>query len=264
MKQHASDTYNGTLLSISHYIKLYLKTPPLVADIEEKIPLRIGYPPQEQRATRVNVPAARRPTTNAGASSNAPASSIPFASAVPVPANTVEAPVATAPAEAIVLGGTATSYDTSLTSTSTDICDLVPMPPPQVPSLALLLEEMTASVNDFDIISSKLRSNDWRPIISTLSPADYGAIIAHVCMEFDQPRVAELLAPHVGNDFTCAYCLSALENAAQWNRTAMVQKLLPLCVDVRSGFTMLQEALSPWEKTVTAREFQVALDHSDR
>jgi len=85
-------------------------------------------------------------------------------------------------------------------------------------------------------------------------------------MDFDQPRVAAMLAPHVngGNCFTCAYCLKAIQNAAQWNRTAMVQKLLPLCVDVRSEFTMLQEHLSPWEQTVTARDFQVALDHSDR
>ena len=237
-----------------------------MADIEEKIPLRIGDPPQVQRATRVDVPGAQRPTNIAGAPANVPASSIPFASAVPVPTNTIEAPVATAPAEAIVLGGTAIFCDSNLASSSTDVADLIPMPPPRVPSLAVLLEEMTASVNDLDIISSKLRSNDWRPVISALTPTDYGAIIAHVCMEFDQPQVAELLAPHVGagNGFTCAYCLCALENAAQWNRTAMVQKLLPLCVDVRTGFTILQEELSPWEKTVCAHDFQVALDHSDR
>jgi len=128
------------------------------------------------------------------------------------------------------------------------------------------LDEMSVSVNDFDILSSKLQSADWRPVLSGLTPQEFGSIIAHVNMDFDQPRVAAMLAPHVngGNCFTCVYCLSALQNAAQWNRTAMVQKLLPLCVDARTGFTMLQEELSPWEQTVTARDFQIALDHSDR
>jgi len=175
--QRASDTYEGTLLSISHYIKLYLKTPKMVADIEEKIPLRIGLPAQVQQATRLDVPlqpAASAPGTPVV---------IPFASAVPLPENTVQAPVTTAPAEAIVLGGTATTYDDSnlmASSMSADLADLIPVPPPQVPSLSVLLEEMTVSVNDIDIISSKLQSDDWRPVISGLSPADYGAVVAHV------------------------------------------------------------------------------------
>lgn len=84
-------------------------------------------------------------------------------------------------------------------------------------------------------------------------------------MDFDQPRVAAMLALYVNEGcFTCDYCLSAIQNAAQWNRTAMVQKLLPLCVDVRTGFAMLQQELSPWEQTVAARDFQQVLDHSDR
>lgn len=85
-------------------------------------------------------------------------------------------------------------------------------------------------------------------------------------MDFDQPRVAAMLASHVngGDSFTCRYCLSAVQNAAEWNRTAMVQKLLPLCVDIQFGFTMIQAELSPWEQTVTDRDFQRALDHSDR
>lgn len=237
----------------------------MVGDIEEKIPLRIGSPAQRvQQATRVDV-RPQQPPAAIPAVAPAATTGIRFASAVPLPANTVEAPVATAPAEAIVLGGTATMYDSNVAGTA-DLADLIPMPPPQAPSLRALLDEMTVSVNDFDIISSKLDSADWRPIFAGLTPQEFGSIIAHVNMDFDQPRVAATLAPHVngGNCFTCVYCLSAVQNAAQWNRTAMIQKLLPLCVDARTGFTMLQDELSPWEQTVTAREFQIALDHSDR
>ena len=231
-----------------------------MADIEEKIPLRIGFPPEQRQATRVDI----RPQP-AGAFPQSGTAPIPFATAVPLPANTVEAPVAIAPAEAIVLGGMATTYASTLAS-STDLEDLIPIPPPEVPSLSVLLEEMTASVNDIDIISNKLQDAAWRTFISSMSPADFGAVIAHVNMDFDQPRLAALLAPHVngGDCLTCVYCLSAIQSAAQWNRTAMVQKLLPLCVDIRANFEMLQQELSPWEQTVTARDFQVALDHSDR
>lgn len=86
-------------------------------------------------------------------------------------------------------------------------------------------------------------------------------------MDFDQPRVAAMLAPRMnqGNGgFTCAYCRSAIQNAAQWNRIAMVQKLLPLCVDIQTGFPMLQEELTQWELTVTSQDFQQVLDHSER
>lgn len=157
-------------------MKLYLKTPKLVMDIEEKIPLRVGVPPRVQQATRVDI----RPQPSAQAPPGV--TSIPFVAAVPLPSNTVEAPVATAPAEAIVLGGTATTYvsNDTMEASSTDFGEVIPLPPPQVPSLAGLLEEMTASVNDIDIISSKLNNADWRPIFSEMSPADYGSVIAHV------------------------------------------------------------------------------------
>lgn len=152
----------------------------MVMDIEKKIPLRIGFPAEIQQATRVDVPL-QQPAAASVPSSSAPL--VPFAPAIPVPSNTMEAPIATASESAIVLGGVSTTYGSNnMAASSMDLHveDLVPLPPPQVPSLQLLLEEMTASVNDSDIISDKLNSPDWRPVITGMSSADYGAVVAHV------------------------------------------------------------------------------------
>lgn len=144
-------------------------------NIEQKIPLRIGFPPEVQEAARVDV---QRPVQPSAAAPTRTGGVVPFANAVPLPSSNIEALMATAPAEAIVLGGVATSsYDMGVSSTDFDV---VPLPPPQVPTLSLLLDEMTSSVNDIDIISSKLNSPDWRPVIVGMTPVDYGAVIAHV------------------------------------------------------------------------------------
>lgn len=78
-------------------------------------------------------------------------------------------------------------------------------------------------------------------------------------LDFDQPKVAALLANHmVESDavsFTCQYCREALLNTAQWNRITMVQRLLPFCSDLRTHRNVLTEKLTAWELTVVADDF---------
>lgn len=79
-------------------------------------------------------------------------------------------------------------------------------------------------------------------------------------MDFDQPKVAELIAPLIMDGrFTCSYLLAALEGASNWNRVNMVEKLLPYCVDLESQHSTIMAELSDWEKTVTAQTFKDSL-----
>lgn len=136
-------------------------------------------------------------------------------------------------------------------------------------SLDTLRNEMLASINDYDIISRHLRQDEsWRQLLANLSPADLGSILACVHIDFDQPRVAELLAQnyrrrhshhhHNNNNhpgFTCAHLGHAVRNTAEWARADMVIKLLPYCVDVATHQNLVRKELNDWQRTVTEEAF---------
>ena len=116
---------------------------------------------------------------------------------------------------------------------------------------------MVFSVGDFDIITAKLQESDWRNILAEISPEDFGNIVAHVHRDTDQPRIAELLAQHALQDrFTCAFGRAAIHNCADWNRPAMVQRILPHCVDRATKYPILLDELNDWETTVTQSDFE--------
>jgi hypothetical protein len=133
------------------------------------------------------------------------------------------------------------------------------------PSLPNLIEEMSSSLDDFDVISSKLESVEWRAIFAALTPTEFGIIIAHVKQDFDQPKVAECLASHLlveTGTFSCDYCLSALNAAASWNRIPMVQRLLAFCTDVAEYHEIISSELTPWELNIMGDDFTNALNSS--
>jgi hypothetical protein len=82
----------------------------------------------------------------------------------------------------------------------------------------------------------------------------------------DQPTAAELLVPHVngGDHFTCRYAAAATRYAKEWNRSTMAQRLLPLCVDVAEEHDLIRQELNEWERTVTARDFEDAIELARR
>ena len=174
----------------------------------------------------------------------------------------------------------------------TELDHLVPVPPPPPPpppsnnkdklskvvhvvaAFECLLHEMSRSVNDYDILVNKLEDPEWRQLFNNLTPAEYGMIVSRVSNQFDQPRVAALLAPFIkgerggggrGEDsayfglFTCTFAASAVRNATEWNRSTVAQHLLPLCVDLPMNYHLIRNELNEWDQVVTESDFQQAL-----
>jgi hypothetical protein len=133
-------------------------------------------------------------------------------------------------------------------------------------SLEGLLQEMAFAVEDFDILSDKLQDPDWSSVFSNLTPPGFGAILAHVSVENDQPRVAELLAGSFAylsgrgrNRFSCAHVVAALQSSVDFNRPTIVTTLLPYCSDIMTEFPVIQKELNEWEQVITAHEFDEAI-----
>jgi hypothetical protein len=186
---------------------------------------------------------------------------IPFASAVTIPTDNeaVYASMASAPLEALVLGGTA-----NFSQVESSFAPSAPLAPSTRPSLAALLQEMIFSINDFEIVSTKLQDASWASLLANLSPGDFGSVLAHVNMDIDQPRVAELLARRMGSKFRCEHCKAAAQNAAEWNKTTTVQRLLPFCVDFTANNGIILEVISEWDRMVTRNAFELEISRRPR
>jgi hypothetical protein len=193
---------------------------------------------------------------------------IPLATAVSIPEDAFHSSMVYATDDVIVLGGDAFISDDA---------SLVPLPAPQPSappeedlapqpefkmqsqvSIERLLEEMVSSISDYDIICNKLRDERWQSLLRSITADEFGCIIIHVNIEMDQPRVAVLLATHMNSAFTCAHAAAAIQNAAEWTRYTMVERLLPLCSDFSTNQRLVREQLNVWELTVTQQYFDAA------
>jgi hypothetical protein len=284
------DSYGGALITVDHFLEITLFTKALVSNPSVRIPIQIGFPPMEQEQPPRHAPVAASaplpvglptlPTPLPPPMSSAPPRAraqpmpqasipalfdtyedIPFASAVIIPTDdeAVRAPMASAPLEALVLGGTA-----AFSEVESSFAPSAPLAPSTRPSLAALLEEMIFSINDFEIMSTKLQDATWASLLANLSPDDFGSVLAHVNMDIDQPRVAELLARQMGSKFRCEHCKVAAQNAAEWNKTTTIQRLLPFCVDITANSDAILGVLSEWERTVTKHAFELEISRRQR
>jgi hypothetical protein len=279
----ARDSYSGQLIKIWHYLEIRMMTGPMANNPVVTVPIRVGNSPRarpivqdaiQMHGSSSDQYTATRPEAYAVpqmpyAQETDPApysqSTIPIVSAVAVPVvsgDTFESARVHAPQEVIILGGDAIIVDEQC-----DLSDLVPMAPPQAtpPSLDNLIREMVSSVNDYDIISARLRDPDWLPVFQAMSPQDLGTIISYVNVDFDQPKVATLLAQNIngGRYFTCHYAAEAVKNTSEWNRSTMAAQLIPLCVDISTHHALIRSELNEWELTVTARDFRDAIDRAN-
>jgi hypothetical protein len=130
-----------------------------------------------------------------------------------------------------------------------------------LPSFENLLEEMLVSVDDFDIVCSKLKDPKWRPIFFRMSPDEVGSMLAHVNLDHDQPKVAEIIAGQISleSDLTCQHVVHALRTAADWTRASILQRLLPFCSALLESKEVLTQELTPWELTVLACDLETAI-----
>lgn len=260
----ALDTFMGILVRVEHHIKVTLKTAWLIENPSFQIPVRIGSPPivssgptsggeTDQVVQAIPVPMASGSQGHNVESLPSPTpmvTTVPIVSAVPINARNNDMN------EVIQLGGTAVIETNAETDDDFgDLAALVPVPPPTMPTLDTLLQDMVRSINDVKIIQSKLQDSRWvESVLSRLTVEEYGSVIAHVNVDFDQATVAQLLAPVVAQ-FTCDYCVAALANSCEWNRPNTVGRLLPYCSDVRGRYYIIQQQLTDWERTVTANDF---------
>ena len=91
------------------------------------------------------------------------------------------------------------------------------------------------------------------PLLETLSPADFATVVGGVNLEFDQPKVAELLAKQLRGGVTAAHIIEANRKAAENQPPSIIAKLAPLCVDLRDNVDAIEAGLSQWDKILSKR-----------
>lgn len=221
----SKESYSGLILQISHYLKFSLFT-----KTEEEaypsiiIPIHIGSEPPAMSQSQIN-----------------------FVSDHVSDTARIKFPLATALPDSIVLGRNADVLDNEESFS-------VPIPVPNnaKPSMIMLREELAATINDFDFITEKMKDLDWAIFLASLTPVEFGSIIALVGSEFAQPRVASLLAQNYGGDFTCAHCAAAIKNVSPVFRSNVVEGLLSFCSDLSENNHLIRGQLSDFEQIIVA------------
>jgi hypothetical protein len=285
------DTYHGQLIETSHLIEITLFTKALVENPTIEIPVQIGFPPRarlfppaapvpaEDRhaafavATAIDTQSSTESRLRGISISSPPDAETPVAEAicfVEEEGGTAQSPMVVAPAEAMVLGGSAILLvqDSERLLQDIESSELLAYTESITasPSLTRLLEEMAASVDDYDIITKKLQDPEWSSLLAAITPDEFGTILAHVNVDFDQPDVAKLLGRCVNNgggNFTCDYCVSAIHNSAECSRPSTVQQLLPLCTNIKICHAQITSELTEWEKVILEQEFEDLLGGTD-
>ena len=130
----------------------------------------------------------------------------------------------------------------------------LPIPPHSNDNVSCLdlIEEISASLNAYNFLAAKMTDLDWAIFLASLSPQEFGSIIAHVNNEFYQPRVGALLAQNFGGDFTCGHCAKAIENTSKVFRSEMVEGLLGFCSDLAENNLLIRDQLDEFEQIVVA------------
>lgn len=123
--------------------------------------------------------------------------------------------------------------------------------------LQRLLRELRASIHDYEAVSNKSRAAEYREFFSSLSPREFGLIIATVSMSH-QVQVAVLLARHLVSSlsFSCAHCAEAVDKTSSYFRTNMAEALIPYSLDLARNRNLIESKLNDWERCVTSRAFE--------
>jgi len=129
-----------------------------------------------------------------------------------------------------------------------------------IPALESLLKEIQYSVSAISTIQSRLDDDKWKmKVFYSLNPQEYANIIKAAPIEFDQPEVAALVGPLVNAcNFTHQYIIAALQAVADWLRTPLLTKVLPLCTDLNENGDRIKAELTDWELVCTQRDFESA------
>lgn len=244
----ARDSYMGSCLSTTHrcYVTSALKTL-FAIDPELEVPVRIGTPPVAMGT--VLAPTAVPPP-------------IVLAQAIPldederdaittVPANwsgVVLADAFVLPMEQAVVGGTAQSGGEKEAQEGGE-------KEVEEGTMAGLKVLMDRAFDDFSMLTDLLvrpeNAETWKPLLETLSPADFAAVVGAVNIQFDQPKVAELLARQLRGGVTTEHIIKVIKKAAQGQPPTIIKKLAPLCIDMQQNVNAIEAELSEWDRILT-------------
>jgi len=254
-------TYQGQLGSVRHDLVIVVSTSCCIDNPEIRIPIRIAevpvYPPP-------TAPGATHPTPTAPHVAEAeivlpPQPTAPISEPEFVlPAEYTEATVITA--EPIKVGGhQAITGGLAMDIDNEDSEEEIVVAPGNYgadpPCFQTLLKEMKESLTDVDIVERHVNDPAWKPIFATMTPSNFGLIMAQVDSMFDEVEVAVLVAHNIEN-FTCQHVAEALKKGNDFNRSSMIEKLLKYCKDFPAKEQVIKSVLTPWELTVTERAFQ--------
>ena len=157
------------------------------------------------------------------------------------------------------------NYDIPIAAVATPIGGGQQQQPPP-PSLARLLSKMQeAGIGDRDVVMNLYGTNNptWDEFFAQLSPQDYAAIIGQISSSFDESDVAVYLASDkMVATFTCDHVAQAVRITEDWNRTNLIEKLIPYCTDfhLKPNRTRILTSLDDWNRCKAEVGFQEYLN----
>jgi hypothetical protein len=240
MPSTAQDTLAGSLIRVDHVLTVVVNTGSCITKPTIVIPIQAGPSP---------TPTSSHPPPSAPLQQGEPEIVFDFSSAM-------TSPTVCVPSTHALMGGAA--YDKEDGEEDIAVAPFPSTGEPRSASVDNLLLDMNESIHDYGLIKEKLGNPDWQPVFQTLSPSNFGTIIQKVDLDFDQAKVAELMAFDIG-DFRCDHVVAAIAKCSDWNRATVVEKLLPFCKDLPQNKDKILNVLSDWDKTVTQRAFDKAL-----
>ena len=75
-----------------------------------------------------------------------------------------------------------------------------------------------------------------------------------LCVCVSAIRICKMIADKV-EEFTCEHALAAVKAAKDWNRSNLVDALLPKCSDISTQAHIIKDELSDWERIMTQSAF---------
>jgi hypothetical protein len=238
MAPGAFNTYQGQVMSIKHELRINVVTSFCIGNPQVIIPMRTG----ESGNVSTSHPPASAPHADLTASAIVPEN---------FSGSAIQSSVVYVPSGQVYTGGAATDGEDEEFVISA-VGEAAPI------SLETLFKEMRDSVADLENVRRRIADPSWASIFRTMSPTNFGEMIKLVDLDFDQPKVATVVAAQIPN-FTCQYVVAAVRAASEWNRPTMVEKLVPLCNDLVANQQIIIAELSDWDKIVTELVFRRAL-----
>jgi len=238
----AVNSYSGSLITVSHKLDVFIKTPCCSSNPKSKINLLVVSPDSVAADGGNDVMEPSAPSLPSGWD--------------PAAVNTSD----------VVSGSSGNAVYGGDVATGENEDDIAVSPfnlpedlgGPTVVSLPVLIKELNMALSVRSTIEEKLQDSNWKPLFSDLQPADFVAVVMAAKMEFDQTDLALLVAPAIAN-FTCEYVVAILRSVSEWLRIQFVQKLIPLCSDLNTNSSLILNEMSDWEKVSTERDFANAL-----